>query len=52
MKRICIDAIGPINIEGQKYKHILIIIDAFSRYLKLYPMKSINSEEVLHALNQ
>ena len=52
MKRICIDAIGPINIEGQEYKHILVFIDAFSRYVRTFPLKSINSEEVLHALNQ
>jgi hypothetical protein len=52
MKRICVDAIGPINIDGQEYKHILVFIDAFSRYVKTYPLKSVNSEEVLNALNQ
>ena len=52
MKRICIDAIGPINIDGQEYKHILVFLDAFSRYVKTYPLKSVNSEEVLNALNQ
>ena len=31
MNRICVDAIGPINIENQKIQHIFVIIDAFSR---------------------
>ena len=52
MKRICIDAIGPINIDGQKYKHILVFIDAFSRYVKLFPLETITSEEVLHSFNE
>ena len=34
MRRVCVDAIGPINIPDQKYKHILVFIDAFSRYVK------------------
>ena len=52
MKRICIDAIGPIHIEGTEYKHILVFIDAFSRYVKLFPLTAVNSEQALHALNQ
>ena len=52
MKRVCVDAIGPINIDNQEYKHILVFIDAFSRYVKLYPLTAVNSEQALHALNQ
>ena len=33
-------------------KHVLVFIDAFSRYVRTFPLKSDNSEEVLHALNQ
>ena len=51
MQRICVDAIGPIHIGNQEYKHILVFIDAFSRYVRLYPLKSVNSEECLHAFN-
>ena len=52
MRRVCVDAIGPINIDDQEHKHILVFIDAFSRYVKLFPIKAVNSEETLHALNQ
>ena len=51
MNRICVDAIGPINIEGQKIQHIFVMIDAFSRYTRLFPLESINSKEVLTAFN-
>ena len=51
MNRICVDAIGPINIENQKIQHIFVIIDAFSRYIRLYPLESINSVETLKAFN-
>ena len=49
MNRICVDAIGPIDIDNQNIKHIFVIIDAFSRYTRLYPLESINSSEVLKA---
>ena len=35
MKRVCVDATGPITINDTEYKHILVFIDAFSRYAKL-----------------
>ena len=37
------------NISGQEYKHIMVIIDAFSRYVKLFPLKAVTSEETAHA---
>ena len=49
MNRICVDAIGPIDIDNQNIKHIFVIIDAFSRYTRLYSLESINSSEVLKA---
>ena len=52
MQRIFIDAIGPINIDNQdEFKHILVIIDAFSRYVRLFPIKCVNSDEILKAFN-
>ena len=50
MRRVCVDAIGPINIDDQEHKNILVFIDAFSRYVKLYPLTIENSEQALHAL--
>jgi hypothetical protein len=39
MQRIAVDTIGPINKTEDGYKYIIVIIDAFSRYTKLYPTK-------------
>ena len=52
MDRICIDTIGPINEEGQDsaYKHILVIIDAFSRFVRLYPVVDTSAESALGPL--
>jgi len=52
MRRVCVDAIGPINIDDQEQKHILVFIDAFSRYVMLFPVKTVNTVEALHAFNQ
>ena len=51
MNRICVDAIGPISIDGQLMQHIFVMIDAFSRYTRLFPLESTNSQEVLKAFN-
>lgn len=51
INRICVDDIGPINIDNQKIKHIFVVIDAFSGYIRLYSLESINSSEALKAFN-
>ena len=51
MERICIDTIGPINEEGQdEYKYIVVIIDAFSRFCRLYATKDTTAESALDSL--
>ena len=50
MERIAIDTIGPIE-EGQgKYKFVIVIIDAFTRYTKLYPAETTKAEHALPAM--
>jgi hypothetical protein len=54
MRCICIDTIGPINIEGEHNedndKYIIVIIDAFSRYVNLYAAKDTSAISVIKAL--
>ena len=54
MRRICIDTIGPINIEEETKddieKYIIVIIDAFSRYTNLYAAKDTSAVSALKAL--
>ena len=37
MSRIAIDTIGPLPETEGGYKYVIVIIDAFSRFVKLFP---------------
>jgi hypothetical protein len=50
MHRIAVDTIGPINTTTEGYRHILVIIDAFSRYCRLYPIKDTTAQGAAEAL--
>ena len=51
MSRVCVDAIGPLNVEEQKAQRVFVAIVAFSRHVKLFLLESISSEETLKAFN-
>ncbi|NJL81557.1 MAG: transposase family protein [Richelia sp. SM2_1_7] len=51
MERICIDTMGPFP-EADGYQHILVIIDAFIRFVDLYPIKLLDGKEAAHTLLQ
>ena len=50
MERIAIDTIGPIEEGQEKHKFVIVIIDAFTRYTKLYPAESTKAEHALPAM--
>ena len=54
MQRICIDTIGPITVNDEKDndtpKYVIVIIDAFSRYVNLYAAKDTTAMAALSAL--
>ena len=45
MIKLNIDTIGPLPKDDKDYKYIIVIIDAFTRFIKIYPMKTVNAEE-------
>jgi len=47
---IHIDHFGPLQATEQRYKHVLVIVDAFSRYTWLHPVKSTTSRESIEHL--
>lgn len=47
---IHIDHYGPLEKTSKGYKHILSIIDAFTKFIKLYPCKNTGTEEVIKNL--
>ena len=38
-----IDHIGPLPVDDKGNSHILVMIDAFSRWVELYPTKTIRA---------
>lgn len=40
-----IDHYGPLEKTNKGHKYILSIVDAFTKFLRLYPCKSTNSSE-------
>ena len=45
MQKICMDTNGPFPPDNNGYRYILVITCAFSRWVELYPLKSLESEE-------
>ena len=45
-----IDHVGPLEGTSKNYKHILVIIDSFTKFIWLYPTKSTTSNEVIQKL--
>jgi len=44
------DHLGPLESTHKNYKHILVIIDAFTKFTWLYPTKTTTSKEVIKML--
>ncbi len=47
-----IDHVGPLTETCKRYNHILVIIDAFSKFVWLYPTKSTGVGEVIDKLEK
>lgn len=45
-----IDHYGPLEKSSKGYKYILSMIDAFTKFIKLYPCKSTKTEESIKHL--
>lgn len=44
------DHLGPMLSTNKDYQHILAIIDAFTKFVWLYPTKSLTADETLSKL--
>lgn len=49
---IHIDHFGPLTHTLNKNKHILVVIDSFTKFVKLYPANTTSSKEVCAALQK
>ena len=52
MKRLCIDTIGelPATEPTNGYKYVLVIVDTFTRWIELYPLRTTGAVEAADAL--
>ena len=44
-ERINIDAMGPLPETTEGYRHVIVVIDCFTRFVELFPAKSTTAEE-------
>lgn len=47
-----IDHMGPLPSVKSKQNHVLVVIDAFTKYVKLYPANSTSTKEVIRSLEK
>lgn len=49
---IHIDHYGQLNRTRNNFKYILVIVDAFSKFLNLYPVRSVTTKETCSKCTQ
>jgi len=47
MQRVQIDLVGPLPISDEKYQYILVVRDAFTRFVILKPLRTKEAKEVV-----
>lgn len=47
-----IDHLGPIDKKRLVKQHLLVTIDSFTKFVKLYPVKTTSSKEAINCLQQ
>jgi transposase InsO family protein len=52
MTRLAVDTIGPLPESSDGTKHIIVIIDCFTRFVELYPAKDVTALSAAKALIQ
>lgn len=49
---IHIDHLGPLEVTKHKHKHIFAVVDGFTKFIKLFPVKTTSSKEVIGCLTK
>ncbi|GFW31340.1 transposon Tf2-11 polyprotein [Trichonephila clavipes] len=47
-----VDFIGPLPSTNKSYEHIFTVVDAFTKFTWLYPVKTVSAESALEKLKQ
>ena len=49
---LALDHIGPLVINEKGHQYVLVLIDAFSRWVELYPTKGVTADETAKCIFQ
>jgi hypothetical protein len=49
-ERLNIDTIGPLPVSHDGYEHILVVVDCFTRFVELYPVRTTEGKEAARNL--
>ena len=52
MERLNIDHVGPYNVDDKGNQFILVIIDTFTKWIELFPVKDVEAKTTAEALIQ
>ena len=52
MQRLALDSIGPLPESEYGFKHILVVICTFTRWVMLYPTRTLDAVECARAMIQ
>jgi len=52
LQTVHVDCLGPLPVSSDKSKHIFVVIDSFTKYCNLIPLKSVKAEETKTALQR
>ncbi|GFT29547.1 pro-Pol polyprotein [Trichonephila clavipes] len=47
-----VDFIGPLPSTNKSYQHIFTVVEAFTKFIWLYPVKTVSAESALEKLKQ
>lgn len=50
MHTLHMDHVGPLATTSKNYRHLLVLVDAFTKYVWIFPTKSTGTEETLKNL--
>jgi transposase InsO family protein len=51
-ERIHVDHLGPFPKSGRGFTHVFVVIDALTRYVRLFPVPSTSTQYVVRCLDQ
>lgn len=49
-EQLAIDVIGPLPTSRGNVKYILIVLDIFTKFVKLYPLRTANTKNILNKM--